>query len=379
MVDKTTKCLYNNDNTFNLFVKEELMKRLEKLHRGINVGNWLSQNGGLSVEEMEQRITEKDIDRIASWGLDHLRLPVDYFTFEQDTQPGVYDERALQIIDRCIEWCRARNLSVILDLHHAPGFTFVNGNAEIWDTGEKNDLFTNPEKQERFIAIWRMFAERYQTYGRELIFELMNELLAESTDPWNELWPKAVAAIREVDPDRTIVVGGNKNNECNELKNLVLLDDPGVVYTFHFYEPGFFTHQKAPFISYLKDYPLPVLYPFRREDHAAFFDAFDQMGMVPDVYRREVFDIDFIRDDMTPAKEFMEKTGKELFCGEFGMFGACDLQSSENWLRDVLQCFDELGVPCTIWNYLGFSHITKPGPEHEVESQRIIDILAGKA
>lgn len=355
-----------------------MSKRLEKLHRGINLGNWLSQNGRASLDEMEKKITKKDLEQIASWGFDHLRLPVDYFTFESDDAPGVYDERGLKLIDNCLSWCEELNMSMILDLHHAPGFTFTNGNQNIWATGEKNDLFSDPKKQERFINIWRMFAKRYLSHGRTLIFELMNELLAESTDPWNKLWPKTVKAIREIDADRTIVIGGNQNNECNQLCNLALCDDPGVVYTFHFYEPGFFTHQHAPFVAYLKDYPLQVTYPFTKDQHSAFFDAFDAMGMVPPVYRREVFDKDFIKDDMAPAKEFMEKTGKELFCGEFGVYGACDIESSKNWFRDVISCFDELGVPYTVWNYIGFSHITKDDNFHETGSTEIIDILTGR-
>ncbi len=355
-----------------------MMKRLEKLHRGMNVGCWLSQNGGLNAAQMRALITRKDFEKIAAWGFDHVRVPVDYYIFERDDTPGEYIEEGLTLIDHAIEWAVELGMSVILDLHHAPGFTFVNGNSDIWQTGEKNDLFTSQEKQERFRNIWRMFAGRYLRYGRELIFELMNELLAESTEPWNKLWTSTVNAIREIDGDRTIVIGGNTNNECNQLEFLTVSDDPGVVYTFHFYEPGFFTHQRAPFISYLKDYPVPVKYPFTMEEHKAFFDAFDKMGMVPPVYRRKAFDADFIRDDMAPAKVFLQKTGKELFCGEFGIYGACDIASSINWLRDVLAAFDDLGVPCTIWNYIGFSHITKDGAEHEVESQEIIDLLTGK-
>lgn len=110
-----------------------------------------------------------------SWGLDHVRLPVDYMLFESDDAPGVYDEARLDYVDRTLRWCKQYGLNLILDLHHAPGFFFGNG--------DKNDLFTNRRSQERFIAIWKMFAHRYQAEGGNLIFELLNELVWNSLDP----------------------------------------------------------------------------------------------------------------------------------------------------------------------------------------------------
>lgn len=62
-----------------------------------------------------------------SWGLDHVRLPVDYMLFEFDDAPGVYDEARLDYVDRTLRWCKQYGLNLILDLHHAPGFFFGNG------------------------------------------------------------------------------------------------------------------------------------------------------------------------------------------------------------------------------------------------------------
>jgi len=38
---------------------------------------------------------------------------------------------------------------------------------------------------------------------------------------------------------------GNNYNSPDELKNLADIDDDYIVYNFHFYNPFFFTHQKA--------------------------------------------------------------------------------------------------------------------------------------
>ena len=63
---------------------------------GVNLGHWISQYGNKSHEHFGSYITESDFKRIAEWGLDHVRLPVDYMIFESDDNPGVYIESGLQ-------------------------------------------------------------------------------------------------------------------------------------------------------------------------------------------------------------------------------------------------------------------------------------------
>ena len=45
--------------------------------RGINLGGWLSQCD-YSQERLNGFITEEDFGVIRDWGLDHVRIPVDY-------------------------------------------------------------------------------------------------------------------------------------------------------------------------------------------------------------------------------------------------------------------------------------------------------------
>ena len=44
---------------------------------GINLGGWFSQCD-YSEERYETFIRKSDLQTIAEWGLDHVRLPVDY-------------------------------------------------------------------------------------------------------------------------------------------------------------------------------------------------------------------------------------------------------------------------------------------------------------
>ena len=77
------------------------MKRFEGFEHGINLGGWLSQCD-YSKERYDKFITEEDIRTIASWGLDHIRLPIDYNLVE--TEDGSYIEEGFAYIDKAVEY-----------------------------------------------------------------------------------------------------------------------------------------------------------------------------------------------------------------------------------------------------------------------------------
>jgi hypothetical protein len=61
----------------------------------------------------------------------------------------------------------------------------------------------------------------------------------------------------------------------------------------------------------------------------------------------------------------MLETGKELFCGEFGVCENCDIDSSIRWFEDIISLFNEMDIGYTIWNYIDFSHIMQNEPRKE--------------
>ena len=66
-------------------------------------------------------VTEEDLARIASWGLNSVRLPFHYRMFEPEGQAGLRPEDPFAFLDRVIGWCRNQGLLLILDMHCAPG------------------------------------------------------------------------------------------------------------------------------------------------------------------------------------------------------------------------------------------------------------------
>ena len=110
------------------------MKRLDGYMAGVNLGGWLSQYTGNLKRDPEHHfdrfITRQDIQQIASWGMDHVRLPFDYPLFEDDDKPFQYKEFGFKYVDDCLAWCKEAGLNLILDMHMAPGFSFTTPEQE---------------------------------------------------------------------------------------------------------------------------------------------------------------------------------------------------------------------------------------------------------
>lgn len=330
---------------------------------GANLGHWISQYGTKGEEHFNSYITEADVQRAAGLGFDHLRLPVDYFFFEDDAAPGVYREERIAYIDRTIAWTKKYGLNLVLDLHHAPGYFFGDG--------EKNTLFVDPSMQERFLAIWCFFAKRYKAEGYNLTFELLNELVWENSDPWNVLWQRAEEAIHEIDPARNIIVGGNFWNSVDELENLVLSPKETVWYTFHFYHPMLFTHQRAMWNEENRRYPVQVEYPVDTVKHAGYY-----VGKRPLCEDRPVLDKAFLRDRLAPAREFISRHGRALYCGEYGVYAESPLESAVLWHREVAEILLEMGIGRAVWSLRGFAHITNG--QNEVVSEELVEAVTRK-
>ncbi len=335
------------------------MKQLNGYMAGANLGHWISQYGQQGEAHFDSYITEPDIARMASWGMDHVRLPVDYFFFERDDNPGVYREERLSYIDNCLCWCKKNGMNLILDLHHAPGFAFAMQDAD-------KTLMTQAETQERYLAIWAFFAQRYQNEGDNLVFELLNELVWKDSIPWNGLWKRAVDVIQRVNTERRVIVGSNYYNSVTELCNLAVTENPNVIYTFHMYEPFLFTHQTAPWVERTAAYCVPVEYPVDIPKHSAFFTE----GIPPLLQKHSLAGKDFIAEFIQPAKDWLEQHDGILYCGEYGVFHAADLASTVRFHEDVAALFLPLGIGRAVWSYRGFAQITDE--QNRVVSQALV-------
>ena len=318
------------------------MKRLIGYERGINLGGWLSQCTP-SIEHYKTFIQEKDIKQIASWGLDHVRVPVDYILVE--TEEGTPRLEGFEYIDKCIDWCQRYGLNMILDLHKTAGYSF-----DEQDTAHA--FFEEEALQQRFINLWTIFAKRYGKYADRMCFELLNEIVDPNvSEKWNEIAKRAVKAIRSIAPTIKIIIGGVCYNSVKSVKYLDAPYDEHIVYNFHCYEPFIFTHQKACWVEHMpKD--LEVHYPTTlkelREKRAGLAEV-----VVGTIDGKELKEIgpDFFESLFEEVIHVAEERNVAIYCGEYGVIDQAPQLDTLNWYRDIHEVFEKYHIARAAWTY----------------------------
>lgn len=331
---------------------------------GINLGGWLSQYEYLASQPLtdinlkihfDSFITEKDIEQISAWGFDHVRLPVSgYLLYDQTSRK--LNERPLAYIKKCIGWCQAHHLNIILDLHDFRGNVYGAMDTPM-------PLLTETALQEHFLAVWSALSEHLKGCGNQdnsndskdgivIAFELLNEVSDASHYLWNRLYKSAINVIRKIDSTRLILVGSNYQNSVTYLNQLDLIDDPAVFYNFHYYEPQVFTHQKAHFSEEMKDYNRTVTYPddisgFRKylKSHPEYLMKYQ---LVADENKN---DRKLMEKLLKNAVDFVKFTGCSLYCGEYGVIDSAPSPEAVKWTRDLLFILDENHIGHALWNY----------------------------
>lgn len=321
------------------------MRKFDGYQKGINLGGWLSQCNH-SKETYNTFITASDIERIASWGLDHVRVPIDYELIE--TEEGKYIEEGFHYIDNCLEWCKRNDLNMILDLHKTAGYSF-----DEFETS--TGFFYNEKLQNRFMALWEELAKRYGKYDNRLSFELLNEIVDPSVAViWNSLANRTIKAIRQYTPTINILIGGVKNNSIDSLKLLDQPYDENIVYNFHFYEPLIFTHQSAYWVNKMSA-DFRTTYP---NEYAQFISETEEFlpsgnGEIYSDLTEGKIDKKFFETAFSEAIRVAKERNIALYCGEYGVIDKADLTSTLNWYLDMNSTFEKYGIGRAAWTYKG--------------------------
>lgn len=319
------------------------MKKWEGYQHGVNLGGWLSQCDH-TKDRYEGFIKETDIRQIGSWGLDHLRLPIDYDLVEDNE--GGYSEEGFSYIDKTIDWCRKYGLNMILDLHKTYGFSFDEGEHE-------SGFFENEAYQERFYRLWEELAKRYAGEGDSIAFELLNEVTEKKyCDIWNDIATRCIERIRAVAPEIKILVGGYYNNSIEALPDLLPPHDENIIYNFHCYEPLIFTHQGAYWIPEMDTsfrMPAESSYAAIQEmsaenlpSVAVKFDIFDQNEILSESFFEKLF---------SEAACIAEERNVALYCGEYGVINLADPSDTLKWYRMIGDTFNRFGIGRAAWSY----------------------------
>jgi endoglucanase len=259
--------------------------------RGINLGNWLNPEGYMfrfqrtnsgrlideALREMvgpdftnafwkkfkDNYITREDIRYIKSTGMNSIRLPFHYKLFTDEDFMGLSSQQdGFDRMDSLVNWCRESGLYVILDMHDAPG----------GQTGDNIDdsygypwLFVSEESQALFVDIWKRIAGHFKDEPVILGYDLLNEPIATHfakeyallNPQLEKLYKKAVAAIREVDKNHIILLGGAQWNSNFKVFTDSKFDGK-IMYTCHRYWCDTLQANIGDFVNFRDSVNLPL-------------------------------------------------------------------------------------------------------------------------
>ena len=331
------------------------MKEFKGFLHGMGIGGWLTNYKRFIVlpndrrlvitigdmEHFESYITERDIAYIASLGMDHIRLGFDQIVLEES--PFVYRESIFSILHDFVGWCKKYGLNIVFNMHKAIG--------NYCDIREESGLMQDKALQDRFIALWIKLEREFSKDG-EIVFELLNEVVNATPDEWNELAQKTISAIRAINAQRRLIVGGVDWNNPPALPYVKIYDDENIIYTFHCYAPHEFTHQQGVLqkdqLFYNRKMPYPCDDIERYRDYQRV--ARNKQDPYPDIER---MDIGYLRQYLEPVTDFIKAhPDKILWCGEFGTIRHANIKWRENYMRDIITILKENDIPYCVWNYL---------------------------
>ena len=189
---------------------------------------------------LANHVTKKDIDSLAKWGFNSVRLPMHYNLFT----PSIEDEpvqgeitwidKGFTMVDNLLDWCESNNMYLILDLHGAPGGQGTNAAISDYDD-TKPSLWESQENKNKTVALWRKLAERYKDEPWIGGYDLINEVNGDHvTGPeLKQFYIEITNAIREVDTNHILFIEGH--DWANNFTGLTPAWDDNMVYSFHKY------------------------------------------------------------------------------------------------------------------------------------------------
>jgi hypothetical protein len=262
-------------------------------------------------------VERKDVQAIAAWGFDHIRLPFHYDVL-YDADAGEFKEEGFQLIAEFMSWCRESGVGVILDMHAAPG---GQNSLNISDSDGEARFWTEPgPNQTLAIEIWMEIARRYVDDPLVIGYDLINEPVLPDGVPGSALrsfYERAADSLRTIDTNHILFIEGNWF--ATDFSAIVPPFDDNMVYAFHKY----WNSTDIGSIRYLLD----------------------------------------IRD----------RHNVPLWLGETG-------ENSNTWARQTLRLMEEEGIGWNWWTHKKIDTATSPlSSEITPEYRRVLDYWSGSA
>jgi hypothetical protein len=331
--------------------KWDLWSSGETLLRGANIWQALviPELDGLEFKgngQVGPPFIQADFDHLAALGANYVTISGPGLFTEKP--PFEVDEVVVKHIDTLVEMIGKADMFVTIGFRTGPGRSEYGlcCDGEFWARGYFNDtMWEDQVAQDAWVAMWRYTAEHYRDNPYVVGYKLMVEpnaagILFDIWEPeefyrrysgtlydWNQLYPRIVEAIREVDPDTPILVNAEGFSAIEWLPYLIPVDQPGIVYIAHQYQPyEQYTNQE----------------PGLGNGYPGYYDV-DYDGV------RDNFDRTWLEELLSTLGAYSAEHGVPVGVDEFGVVRYAP--NAAGYMDDLMELFEQRGINYSLWEW----------------------------
>jgi endoglucanase len=362
-------------------------KDANAFHRGVSIHdamNWATMDVAKKTyvyppfSDAAHPLTAPELTAIRKVGFDFVRLTIDpgpFLQFQGAQLDGTYD-----VLRQRVQMILGAGLGVIVDFHPVKQ-----------DLDYGPDAITKSTDTPLFNAYCAMLSRTARLLNglraNRVALELMNEPPVGGTPDtdarYQMMAERLYQAARSGSQQLTLVVSGGQGGGP---EGLIALDpqpfaaDNAVLFTFHYYEPGEFTHQtvaSVPAYRVAADIPYPATARPMSDSANAIKARVDALDTSPaqrstdlarglaelERYRAQNFNGATIANDFQKVADWARANGvpaPRVFLGEFdairtyGNYHGARTSERAQWLHDVRQSAERSGFIWSVWAYRGY-------------------------
>lgn len=320
--------------------KDKIMEGNKQiLLQGVNLPSYSSKDKDFFSHELSIS-REEDYQDIAALGFNTVRLNLWYNAMVKVGGWKWLDIHRL--------WAQRHGLRLILDLHAPPGgYQSPKYEGDYWkDNSESKEL------RNKTIQFWQDAARRFRDDPTIAAIDLINEPRPFHDAQWWEFARKAIKLIRAEGFQQPIIV----ENSFAEDAKFELLEDTGIIYDFHYYDPWFFASGQSGYYN---------------------------TACLPDE-KEVLLDKSWLEKNLKEgALNFVQEHKVPLNVGEYGIsYKALEL-GGELWLKDLTELLDQYHISRQYWcwhTYMDFT-LDRSGWNRHYPSEineNIVSIISNK-
>lgn len=288
----------------------------------ISLADSFSHIAGVNIDN---KLDEDGYRALAKYGFRYVRLSFPKRPLMESVPPFKLDPSAIPLLDRHLALAKEAGVKVVVDPHYFPG---MSGR---YSMKPSDQIWGDPNFEDAVVQFWSDFSKANRGKGDTLFaYDLLNEpsppFFIKGVDRCSYLisfYNRIISAVRENDPDRYLIVqfpmalgvGGKSTNQMDGARCFPNERWKSVIYSFHMYDPGQFTHQGVAV------FPTPV-YLYKKDGRDAV--------------------LKYLRGRLDVVKAWQGKNGAPVVVGEFGA-SIYSGREGDQYIRDLLDLFDEYG------------------------------------